>query len=79
MNRAENEASSRAVDSLINYETVKFFNNEDHELRRCAPGRRAAARCCLGGGREAVGRRSGGLVWALTGGVVTVVILPPRL
>jgi len=31
MNRLENEASSKAVDSLINYETVKYFNNEDYE------------------------------------------------
>lgn len=34
MNRAESEASSRAVDSLINYETVKYFCNEAHEQRR---------------------------------------------
>jgi ATP-binding cassette subfamily B (MDR/TAP) protein 7 len=34
MNRAESEASSRAVDSLINYETVKYFNNERHEVER---------------------------------------------
>ena len=33
-NRAESEASSRAVDSLINYETVKYFNNERHEVRQ---------------------------------------------
>ena len=34
MNALENEASSKAVDSLINYETVKYFNNEDYETRR---------------------------------------------
>ena len=34
MNRAESEAGARAVDSLINYETVKYFNNEDHERQR---------------------------------------------
>lgn len=28
----ENEASSRAIDSLLNYETVKYFNNEAHEV-----------------------------------------------
>ncbi|GAX78993.1 hypothetical protein CEUSTIGMA_g6433.t1 [Chlamydomonas eustigma] len=33
-NKAESEASSRAVDSLINYETVKYFNNEKHEVAR---------------------------------------------
>ena len=34
MNRAESQASSRAVDSLINYETVKYFDAEEHERRR---------------------------------------------
>jgi len=33
MNKAENDASSRVVDSLINYETVKFFRNEEHEAK----------------------------------------------
>ncbi|XP_065584839.1 iron-sulfur clusters transporter ABCB7, mitochondrial-like isoform X2 [Artemia franciscana] len=31
MNRAENEAGNKAVDSLINFETVKYFNNEQFE------------------------------------------------
>ena len=31
MNRAENEAGNKAIDSLINYETVKYFNNEKFE------------------------------------------------
>jgi ATP-binding cassette, subfamily B, heavy metal transporter len=31
---ADTHASSRAVDSLLNYETVKYFNNEEHEARR---------------------------------------------
>ncbi|CAG9784800.1 unnamed protein product [Diatraea saccharalis] len=34
MNRAENEAGNKAVDSLINYETVKYFNNEKYELQK---------------------------------------------
>ncbi|GAQ89311.1 ABC transporter ATP-binding protein [Klebsormidium nitens] len=34
MNAADNLSSSRAIDSLINYETVKYFNNEQHEARR---------------------------------------------
>jgi ATP-binding cassette subfamily B protein len=33
-NRAESQAQTRAVDSLLNYETVKYFNNEDFESRR---------------------------------------------
>ncbi|XP_027333791.1 ABC transporter B family member 25, mitochondrial isoform X1 [Abrus precatorius] len=31
MNKADNDASTRVIDSLINYETVKYFNNEDYE------------------------------------------------
>jgi ATP-binding cassette subfamily B protein len=33
-NEADTEANARAVDSLLNYETVKYFNNEAHELKR---------------------------------------------
>ncbi len=35
MNRFESQAGNEALDSLINYETVKYFGNEDWELRRC--------------------------------------------
>eukprot|EP00934_Nitzschia_sp_Nitz4_P005421 Nitzschia sp. Nitz4//scaffold40_size135432//54102//56177//NITZ4_003241-RA/size135432-processed-gene-0.64-mRNA-1//-1//CDS//3329551210//5411//frame0 len=31
MNRLENQASARVVDSLVNYETVQYFNNLQHE------------------------------------------------
>jgi ATP-binding cassette subfamily B (MDR/TAP) protein 7 len=34
MNKAENTASGKVVDSLINYETVKLFQNEAYELAR---------------------------------------------
>ena len=34
MNAHDSEANSRAVDGLINYETVKYFNNEEYELSR---------------------------------------------
>ena len=34
MNKAENESGNRAVDSLLNYETVKYFNNEKYEADR---------------------------------------------
>lgn len=34
MNRLDSKANSQAVDSLINYETVKYFGNEKMELER---------------------------------------------
>ena len=34
MNERNTEANTKAVDSLLNYETVKYFANEEHEARR---------------------------------------------
>jgi len=34
MNELDSSANSRAIDSLLNYETVKYFNNEAFEARR---------------------------------------------
>ena len=34
MNELDSSAHSRAIDSLLNYETVKYFNNENFEARR---------------------------------------------
>ena len=34
MNDSDTEAHAKAVDSLLNYETVKYFGNEAHEARR---------------------------------------------
>jgi ABC-type transport system involved in Fe-S cluster assembly fused permease/ATPase subunit len=34
MNQSDQDANTKAVDSLLNYETVKYFNNEGHEARR---------------------------------------------
>src|SRR5262249_44995838 len=43
MNDSDTEAHAKAVDSLLNYATVKYFGNEDHPARR--------------GGRVGSGRR----------------------
>ncbi len=34
VNESDSAANTRAVDSLLNYETVKYFNNETYEARR---------------------------------------------
>jgi ABC-type transport system involved in Fe-S cluster assembly fused permease/ATPase subunit len=34
MNQTDTEANSKAIDSLLNYETVKYFGNEAHESQR---------------------------------------------
>ncbi|WP_018946907.1 ABC transporter ATP-binding protein/permease [Thioalkalivibrio sp. AKL17] len=33
-NQRDNESNTRAIDSLLNYETVKYFGNEDYEAER---------------------------------------------
>ena len=34
MNEADNDAGTKAIDSLLNFETVKYFGNEKHEAMR---------------------------------------------
>lgn len=34
MNETDSEANTKAIDSLLNFETVKYFGNEDHEAAR---------------------------------------------
>jgi len=34
MNAKDSEANTKAIDSLLNYETVKYFGNEGHEYKR---------------------------------------------
>ena len=34
MNESDSEANTKAIDSLLNFETVKYFGNEEHEGRR---------------------------------------------
>ena len=40
MSDADTDANAKAIDSLLNYETVKYFGNEVHEARRFDVGRR---------------------------------------
>ncbi|MBT7950519.1 MAG: ABC transporter ATP-binding protein/permease [Gammaproteobacteria bacterium] len=34
MNEMDNQTNTRAIDSLLNFETVKYFGNEDYEARQ---------------------------------------------
>jgi ATP-binding cassette, subfamily B, heavy metal transporter len=34
MNEADTDANTKAIDSLLNFETVKYFGNEEHEAAR---------------------------------------------
>ena len=47
MNELESAAHGRAIDALLNYETVKYFNNEDFETRRYDQGLERLRRTAL--------------------------------
>jgi ABC-type transport system involved in Fe-S cluster assembly fused permease/ATPase subunit len=47
MNELDAAAHTRAVDALLNYETVKYFNNEDFEARRYDQGLEKLRRAAL--------------------------------
>jgi len=47
MNERNTESNTKAVDSLLNYETVKYFANEEHEARRYDAALRAYERAAV--------------------------------
>src|SRR4051794_5311826 len=47
MNTRNTEANTKAVDSLLNYETVKYFANEEHEAERYDRALRAYERAAV--------------------------------
>ena len=47
MNERDGEANTRAIDSLLNYETVKYFSNEAHEGRRFDQAKQAFERAAV--------------------------------
>ena len=47
MNKMDSRANSRAIDSLINFETVKYFGNEAYEARRYDRNMHAWARAAV--------------------------------
>ncbi len=47
MNEVDNQTIARAVDSLLNYETVKYFNAEDREARRYGTALKAFANAAV--------------------------------
>ena len=77
MNESDTEAHSKAVDSLLNYETVKYFGNEDLEARRfdasMARYEKAAIRTYT-----SLGVLNAGQAVIFTGGLVACMLLAAR-
>jgi ATP-binding cassette subfamily B protein len=77
MNESDTEAHAKAVDSLLNYETVKYFGNEDLEAKRfdssMARYEKAAVRTYA-----TLGVLNGGQAAIFTGGLVACMLLAAR-
>jgi ATP-binding cassette subfamily B protein len=77
MNESDTEAHAKAVDSLLNYETVKYFGNEDLEAKRfdssMARYEKAAIRTYA-----TLGVLNGGQAAIFTGGLVACMLLAAR-
>lgn len=77
MNESDTEAHSKAVDSLLNYETVKYFGNEELEARRfdssMARYERAAIRTYT-----SLGLLNSGQAVIFTAGMVACMLLAAR-
>lgn len=77
MNRLDVAASIRATDSLLNYETVKYFGAEGHEAERYDTAKRAYERAALRSGWvEALFRA--GQAAIIAGGLIIVMIMAGR-
>jgi ATP-binding cassette subfamily B protein len=74
MNDADTEANAKAIDSLLNYETVKYFGNEAHEAARFDVGRRRYEQAAIRSSRTLSLLNIGqGVVMA--GGLVAVMVM----
>eukprot|EP00158_Paraphelidium_tribonemae_P003929 Partr_v1_DN26475_c0_g1_i1_m23557 putative ATP-binding cassette, subfamily B (MDR TAP), member len=81
MNAADNEAATRVIDSLVNYEAVKYFNNERYESDKydaalkkyeSAALKTASSLALLNVGQNAVFSLSlAGVMWLASEGVVS--------
>lgn len=74
MNLSDAEAGAKAVDSLLNFETVKFFNTEEHEAQRYETALAAYERAALRSKTSLAGLNLGqGLIIAV--GLVAIMAL----
>jgi ATP-binding cassette subfamily B protein len=74
MNMQDREANARAIDSLLNYETVKYFVNEKHELDRFDEAKRDYMEAAIDNQR-ALSSFNVGQSLILSAGVVIVMVL----
>jgi ATP-binding cassette subfamily B protein len=77
MNAADNDANTKVVDSLLNYETVKYFGNEEHEARRFDGAMRDYARAAVRS-RTSLSILNAGQAAVVALGITVIMILAAR-
>lgn len=73
-NKADTEANQKAIDSLLNFETVKYFNAEERESRRYDTSMRAYQKAAIKTSYS-LGFLNFGQSLLITTGLVTVMIM----
>ncbi len=77
MNERDSEANTKAIDSLLNFETVKYFANEEHEAQRFDRALQAYERAAVKSQTTLAGLNIGqGMI--IAAGLVTVMLLAAR-
>ncbi len=77
MNERDSEANTKAVDSLLNFETVKYFANEEHEARRFDTALRAYERAAVKS-QTTLSLLNVGQGAIIAGGLIAVMLLAGR-
>ena len=74
MNERDSEANTKAIDSLLNFETVKYFANEEHEAQRFDKALRAYERAAVKS-QTTLSALNIGQGMIIAAGLVTVMLL----
>jgi ATP-binding cassette, subfamily B, heavy metal transporter len=74
MNERDSEANTKAIDSLLNFETVKYFANEEHEAERFDKALRAYERAAVKS-QTTLSALNIGQGMIIAGGLIAVMLL----
>jgi ATP-binding cassette subfamily B protein len=74
MNEADQRANTRAIDSLLNYETVKYFGNEAHEAERFDTALRRYEKAAVSSG-QSLGVLNTGQSFIVSAGLAIVMLM----
>ena len=74
MNEADSDATTKAIDSLLNFETVKYFGNERHEGERYDKGLRAYEEAAVRS-RQSLSMLNVGQAAAIACGITAIMVM----